>query len=110
MPSPGRKTAEAQRPQSGDPQIELGLNAAIVTVRAGQPHILVVRSGTAGSTGTATPSAVYTLTAGSTVLPSHAHTDTVRVPLAKQFWGDTFGAVTDKYGIGWQVNIGSAGA
>jgi hypothetical protein len=31
---------------------------------------------------------------------------TVRVPLAKQFWGDTFGAITEKYGIGWQVNIG----
>jgi PhnB protein len=35
---------------------------------------------------------------------------TVRAELEKQFWGDTFGAVTDKYGIGWQVNIGSAGA
>lgn len=35
---------------------------------------------------------------------------TVRVPLAKQFWGDVFGAVTDKYGIGWQINIGAAGA
>jgi len=35
---------------------------------------------------------------------------TVRTPLARQFWGDTFGAVTDKYGIGWQVNIGAAGA
>lgn len=31
---------------------------------------------------------------------------TVRTPLSKQFWGDTFGAVTDKFGIGWQVNIG----
>ena len=39
-----------------------------------------------------------------------ANGGTVRVPLAKQFWGDIFGAVTDKYGIGWQVNIGSAGA
>ena len=39
-----------------------------------------------------------------------AHGGTVRVPLAKQFWGDIFGAITDKYGIGWQVNIGSAGA
>ena len=29
--------------RSGDPQIELGLNAAIVTVRGGHPHILVVR-------------------------------------------------------------------
>ena len=31
---------------------------------------------------------------------------TVRTPLSKQFWGDTFGALTDKFGIGWQVNIG----
>lgn len=30
----------------------------------------------------------------------------VRTQLAKQFWGDTFGALTDKFGIGWQVNIG----
>jgi PhnB protein len=35
---------------------------------------------------------------------------TVRAALERQFWGDIFGAVTDKYGIGWQVNIGSAGA
>jgi PhnB protein len=35
---------------------------------------------------------------------------TVRSPLEKQFWGDIYGAVTDKFGIGWQVNVGSAGA
>jgi PhnB protein len=29
-------------------------------------------------------------------------------PLEKVFWGDIFGAVTDKFGINWQVNIGSA--
>jgi PhnB protein len=29
-------------------------------------------------------------------------------PLEKVFWGDIFGALTDKYGINWQVNIGSA--
>lgn len=34
---------------------------------------------------------------------------TVRAQLERQFWGDTFGAVTGKYGIGWQVNIGAAG-
>jgi PhnB protein len=34
---------------------------------------------------------------------------TVRTQLDRQFWGDIFGAVTDKYGIGWQVNIGAAG-
>lgn len=33
----------------------------------------------------------------------------VRTPLERQFWGDIFGAVTDKYGIDWQVNIGAAG-
>ncbi len=44
-----RKTGEAQDARNSDPQIELGLNAAIVTVREGQPHVLVVRPGTAGS-------------------------------------------------------------
>jgi PhnB protein len=35
---------------------------------------------------------------------------TVRAELERQFWGDVFGAVTDKFGINWQVNIGAAGA
>ena len=30
---------------------------------------------------------------------------TIDSPLEKQFWGDTFGTLTDKYGISWQVNI-----
>jgi len=25
--------------------------------------------------------------------------------LAKQFWGDTFGMLTDKFGVHWMVNI-----
>ena len=29
----------------------------------------------------------------------------VRTPLEKQFWGDTFGSLTDKFGIDWMVNI-----
>ncbi len=29
----------------------------------------------------------------------------VDMPLAKQFWGDTFGMVTDRFGIHWMVNI-----
>jgi PhnB protein len=29
-------------------------------------------------------------------------------PLEKVFWGDIFGALTDRFGITWQVNIGSA--
>jgi PhnB protein len=30
---------------------------------------------------------------------------TVTMPLEKQVWGDEFGMCTDKYGIGWMVNI-----
>ncbi|HZT96519.1 MAG TPA: VOC family protein [Chloroflexota bacterium] len=30
---------------------------------------------------------------------------TVKVPLEKMFWGDIFGALIDKFGIGWQVDI-----
>lgn len=31
----------------------------------------------------------------------------VGMPLAKQYWGDTFGMLTDKFGIHWMVNISS---
>ena len=45
-----RKTPPlATETESTDPKIELGLNAAIVTVREQQPHILVVGPGTTGS-------------------------------------------------------------
>ena len=30
---------------------------------------------------------------------------TVKAPLEKMFWGDIFGALIDRFGIGWQVNI-----
>ena len=29
----------------------------------------------------------------------------VTMPLAEQFWGDTFGMLTDRFGIRWMVNI-----
>jgi PhnB protein len=29
----------------------------------------------------------------------------VTMPLEKAAWGDTFGMVTDKFGISWLVNI-----
>jgi PhnB protein len=29
----------------------------------------------------------------------------VTVPLEKQMWGDEFGACTDRFGLGWMVNI-----
>jgi len=31
---------------------------------------------------------------------------TIRMPLAKAPWGDTFGMIIDKFGIQWMVNIG----
>ena len=30
----------------------------------------------------------------------------VTMPLEKQMWGDEFGMLTDRFGIGWMVNIG----
>ena len=30
---------------------------------------------------------------------------TVTMPLAPQFWGDTFGMLTDKFGTRWMFNI-----
>ena len=30
---------------------------------------------------------------------------TIGVPLEKQMWGDVFGQLTDRFGIGWLVNI-----
>ena len=35
---------------------------------------------------------------------------TVSVPLEKQMWGDEFGMCTDRYGIGWMVNIAATPA
>ena len=29
----------------------------------------------------------------------------VKAQLEKMFWGDIFGALIDRFGIGWQVNI-----
>jgi PhnB protein len=29
----------------------------------------------------------------------------VDMPLQKQFWGDTFGTLTDKFGVHWMINI-----
>jgi PhnB protein len=34
---------------------------------------------------------------------------TIGMPLEKAPWGDTFGMLTDKFGIGWVVNITSPG-
>ncbi|SDD02261.1 VOC family protein [Glycomyces harbinensis] len=32
----------------------------------------------------------------------------VNIPLEKQMWGDEFGALVDRFGIGWMVNITGA--
>lgn len=31
----------------------------------------------------------------------------IQMPLAKQFWGDVFGSLTDRFGIHWMINISS---
>ncbi len=30
----------------------------------------------------------------------------IQMPYEKQFWGATFGSLTDKFGISWMVNAG----
>ena len=37
-----------------------------------------------------------------------AEDGTVKAPLEKMFWGDVFGALVDKFGIGWQVNVAAS--
>ncbi len=32
----------------------------------------------------------------------------IDMPLEKQFWGDEYGALTDRFGMHWMVNISSA--
>ena len=32
----------------------------------------------------------------------------VTMPLAEQFWGDTFGMLTDRFGIHWMINVTKA--
>lgn len=36
-----------------------------------------------------------------------AESGKIGMPLEKQFWGDIYGSVTDKFGINWMVNISS---
>jgi PhnB protein len=40
-----------------------------------------------------------------TIFESLSDGGTVKAPLEKMFWGDIFGALVDRFGIGWQVNI-----
>ena len=41
------------------------------------------------------------------VFNSLAEGGKIDMPLAKQFWGDKFGMLTDKFGVHWMVNIGA---
>ncbi len=35
---------------------------------------------------------------------------TVTIPLEKQMWGDEFGALSDRFGVSWMVNIAGSAA
>lgn len=43
---------------------------------------------------------------GQRVFDALSEGGTVTMPYADQFWGDSFGMVTDKFGISWMVNAG----
>lgn len=36
-----------------------------------------------------------------------AESGEIKMPLEKQFWGDIFGSLTDKFGVDWMMNIGT---
>ena len=42
-----------------------------------------------------------------TMFESLSEGGTVVTPLEKQVWGDLYGALTDRFGINWMVNIGT---
>jgi len=44
---------------------------------------------------------------GERVFNALAEGGTVDTPYQKQFWGDSFGMLTDRFGIEWMVNAGS---
>lgn len=31
--------------------------------------------------------------------------DTIQMPLARTFWSPRFGMVTDRFGVGWMINV-----
>jgi PhnB protein len=41
----------------------------------------------------------------SRIFDALAEGGSVSVPMAEQFWGDTFGMLTDRFGISWMVNV-----
>ena len=46
---------------------------------------------------------------GERVFNALAAGGTVTMPYTKQFWGASFGMLTDKYGLNWMVNAGGPG-
>jgi len=42
---------------------------------------------------------------GQRIFDALADGGNVEVPYSKQFWGATFGMLTDKYGIDWMINV-----
>lgn len=71
--------------------------------------VLLMASDTPGASATA---AKVTISLGGTneeklteIFSRLSEDVVVASPLKKEFWGDTFGSLTDKFGIDWMVNI-----
>jgi PhnB protein len=50
--------------------------------------------------------ALHDAVEGRRIFDALAAGGTVRVAYEKQFWGATFGMLTDRFGIGWMINAG----
>ena len=77
------------------------LSGEIVLLASDNPHNIETRN--TGQFGLSLEGSEETLLKG--YFEKLSEKGQVTAPLIKQFWGDTFGMVTDQYGVTWMVNI-----
>lgn len=82
------------------------LSGAIILLASDNPHTTDVKN--SGQFGLSLEGSDESTLTG--YFEKLAENGQVTAPLIKQFWGDMFGMVTDRYGINWMVSITAAGS
>jgi PhnB protein len=90
-------------PEMADKIMHATLRAGEVTMMAADSMRL--RAGVAAER-VALSVALATVEEGGRIFAALADGGTVLAPYEKQFWGSTFGMLTDRFGIDWMVNAG----
>ncbi len=96
------ETKMAQTPKEKDLIVHAALKSGSITIMASDTHPSMkltvgnnVHLSVSGGDARKLTSAFEQLAKGGKV----------DMPLAKQFWGDTYGQVTDRFGVHWMINI-----